>query len=143
MRVQTLTPLLVALLAAGCASKKGFEKEGFAFGCPVGEANVSSMKGLIGDKVSIEGKRSTVAVTELRCSTSGDLLKVSATLDNDSSKVKRVAYKFRWIDQEGMRAWDEEALKPLLLHETSKELITGVAPTNKAVDFKLIISGQD
>ena len=42
----------------------------------------------------------------------GDLIKVDTTLNNDSSKVKRINYKFRWIDREGMRAAEEEVLKP-------------------------------
>jgi len=35
-------------------------------------------------------------------------IKVDTTLNNDSSKVKRINYKFRWIDREGMRAAEEE-----------------------------------
>lgn len=131
------------LAAAGCAKKKGFEKPGFAYGCPLGEAKVSSMEQLIGVKASVEGKRTTIAVTEMRCTTTGDLLKIDATLNNDSSKVKRVAYKFRWIDREGMRAADEESWKPLMMYENSNQLVTAVAPTNKAVDFKLILLSQE
>ena len=130
-------------IAAGCSTKKGFEKPGFAFGCPIGEAKVSSMEDLIDVKTAVEGRRTTIAVTEMRCSTTGDLLKIDATLNNDSSKVKRVAYKFRWIDREGMRAYDEEAWKPLLMYENSNQLVTAVAPTNKAVDFKLILLSQE
>jgi uncharacterized protein YcfL len=91
----------------------------------------------------VEGKRTTIAVTEMRCTTTGDLLKIDATLNNDSSKVKRVAYKFRWIDREGMRAADEESWKPLMMYENSNQLVTAVAPTNKAVDFKLILLSQE
>jgi len=131
------------LAAAGCAKKKGFEKPGFAYGCPLGEAKVSSMEQLIGAKTSVEGKRTTIAVTEMRCTTTGDLLKIDATLNNDSSKVKRVAYKFRWIDREGMRAAEEESWKPLMMYENSNQLVTAVAPTNKAVDFKLILLSQE
>jgi uncharacterized protein YcfL len=131
------------LAAAGCAKKKGFEKPGFAYGCPLGEAKVSSMEQLIGVKASVEGKRTTIAVTEMRCTTTGDLLKIDATLNNDSSKVKRVAYKFRWIDREGMRAAEEESWKPLMMYENSNQLVTAVAPTNKAVDFKLILLSQE
>jgi uncharacterized protein YcfL len=57
--------------------------------------------------------------------------------------MKRVAYKFRWIDREGMRAADEEAWKPLMMYENSNQLVTAVAPTNKAVDFKLILLSQE
>jgi uncharacterized protein YcfL len=145
MRPSVLILVLAAcvLAAAGCARKKGFEKPGFAYGCPIGEVKVGAMADLIAAKTSVEGKRTTIAVTEMRCTTTGDLLKVDANLNNDSSKMKRVAYKFRWIDREGMRAADEEAWKPLLMYESSNQLVTAVAPTNKAVDFKLILLSQE
>jgi uncharacterized protein YcfL len=142
-RVVVLIVLACMLAAGGCAKRKGFEKPGFAYGCPIGDAKVSSMEDLVEAKTSVEGRRTTIAVTEMRCSTTGDLLKIDATLNNDSSKVKRVAYKFRWIDREGMRAHDEEAWKPLMMYENSNQLVTAVAPSNRAVDFKLILLSQE
>ncbi len=134
---------LAAVLAAGCATKKGFEVPGYAFGCPIGDARVSSMDDLVNLKVVTEGKRTTVKPTEMRCSVSGDLMKIDANLNNDSSSVKRVSYKFRWIDREGMRAWDEESWKPLLLYDNSNLVINTVSPTNKAADFRLILRSQE
>jgi uncharacterized protein YcfL len=132
------------LLATGCATKKGFEVPGFAFGCPIGETKVGSMDDLVRAKVvTEEGRRSTVQATEMRCSKSGDLIKIDANLNNDSRSVKRVAYKFRWIDREGMRAWEEEPWKPLMLYDNSNMVINTVSPTNKAVDFKLILRSEE
>src|SRR3954471_24380146 len=91
----------LTLLMAGCATKKGFEIPGYAFGCPIGEAKVSSMEDLVKLKVLAEGKRTNVIATEMRCTRTGDLLKIDANLNNDASAVRRVAYKFRWIDREG------------------------------------------
>jgi uncharacterized protein YcfL len=130
-------------LTAGCGTKKGFEKEGFAYGCPLGDTKVKSMEDLVHAKVDKEGKRTTIEVTEMRCTMSGDLLKINANLNNDSSKVKRVAYKFRWMDREGMRAWEEEAWKPIMLYENSDQMITGIAPTPKAVDFRIVLLSQE
>jgi uncharacterized protein YcfL len=134
--------VLIAVLA-GCGTKKGFEKEGFAYGCPIGDTKVGSMEDLIASKVSIEGPRTTVQVTEMRCTMTSDLLKINATLNNDGSKTKRVAYKLRWIDREGMRAAEEEAWKPVLMYEKSNQLIEAVAPTPKAVDYRIILMGQE
>ena len=134
---------LAAAFAAGCATQKGFEVPGQAFGCPIGEAKVSSMDDLVKLKVVSEGKRTTIQATEMRCSRSGDLLKIDANLNNDSSTVKRIAYKFRWIDREGMRAWEEEAWKPLLMYDNSNLSINTVSPTNKAADFRLILRSQE
>ncbi len=140
----TIIALLAAALAAGCAAKKGFEKPGFAYGCPIGSEKITSMDGLVKAKVVTEGKRTTIVATEVRCTiASGDLLKIDANLNNDSSKVKRISYKFRWIDREGMRAWEEEVWKPLLMYENSNVMVTSLAPTNKAVDFRLILLSQE
>jgi uncharacterized protein YcfL len=137
--------LAVALsaLAAGCASKKGFEQPGYAFGCPIGEAKVSSMDDLVKVKTVSEGRRTTIQATELRCSKTGDLMKIDANLNNDSKSVKRIAYKFRWIDREGMRAADEESWKPLMMYENSNMVINTISPSNKAADFRLILRSEE
>ena len=142
-RTWMIVMLLAAALAAGCATKKGFEKPGFAFGCPIGDAKVSSMDDLVKLKVLSEGKRTTIVANEMRCTMSSDLMKIDVNLNNDSSKVKRIAYKFRWIDREGMRAWEEEVWKPLLMYENSNITVSAVAPSNKAVDFRLILLSQE
>jgi len=139
----TIIALLAAVLAAGCGTKKGFEKPGFAYGCPIGDQKIGSMDDLVKAKVAYEGKRTTIAVTEMRCTMSGDLIKIDAILNNDSSHVKRISYKWRWIDREGMRAWEEEVWKPLLMNENSNVPVTGVAPTNKAVDYRLVLLSQE
>ena len=138
-----VTAAALAVLATGCATKKGFEVPGFAFGCPIGETKVSSMDDLVKAKVVTEGRRTTVQATEMRCAKTGDLLKIDANLNNDSRSVKRISYKFRWIDREGMRAWEEEAWKPLLLYESSNLVVNTVSPTNKAVDFRLILRSEE
>jgi uncharacterized protein YcfL len=132
-----------AALVVGCATKKGFEQPGFAFGCPIGETKVSSMDDLVKAKVMAEGRRTTIQATEMRCSKSGDLLRIDANLNNDSKNVKRISYKFRWIDREGMRAWDEEPWKPVMLYENSNLVINTISPTNKAADFRLILRSEE
>jgi uncharacterized protein YcfL len=139
----TVTAAALAVLATGCATKKGFEKPGYAFGCPIGETKVSSMDDLVKAKVVSEGRRSTVQATEMRCAQTGDLMRIDANLNNDSKTVKRVSYKFRWIDREGMRAWEEESWKPVMLYDNSNLMINTVSPTNKAVDFRLIIRSEE
>ena len=139
-----VTAAALGVLAAGCATKKGFEVPGFAFGCPIGETKVGSMDDLVKAKVVTEGRRGTVVATEMRCAkTTGDLLRIDANLNNDSKSVKRVSYKFRWIDREGMRAWEEESWKPLMLYDNSNLVINTVSPTNKAVDFRLILRSEE
>lgn len=135
--------VLATAFGAGCATKKGFEVPGQAFGCPIGEQKIASMEDLVKAKVVMEGSRTTVVPTEMRCSRSGDLLRIDANLNNDSKTVKRVSYKFRWIDREGMRAWEEEAWKPLMVYDNSNLMVNTVAPTNKAADFRLILRSME
>ena len=144
MRAKLVFAALAATaLVAGCATKKGFEQPGYAFGCPIGEQKVGSMDDLVKAKTAMEGRRTTIQPTEMRCTKAGDLLKIDANLNNDSSSVKRISYKFRWIDREGMRAADEETWKPLMLYNNSNLMISTVAPNAKAVDFRLILmSGE-
>ena len=135
--------LAATLLVAGCATKKGFEQPGYAFGCPIGDQKVGSMDDLIKAKTAMEGRRTTIQPTEIRCTRAGELLKIDANLNNDSSSVKRIAYKFRWMDREGMRAAEEESWKPLMLYNNSNMMVSTVAPSAKAVDFRLILMSQE
>ena len=139
----TLMAIAALALSAGCATKKGFEQPGFAFGCPIGDAKVSSMDDLVKAKTAMEGRRTTIQPTEMRCTRTGDLIKIDANLNNDSKSVKRIAYKFRWMDREGMRAAEEETWKPLMLYENSNATVSTVAPSPKAVDFRLILMSQE
>jgi uncharacterized protein YcfL len=143
MKYSWIIAALLPVLFSACATQKGFEQPGFAFGCPIGEAKVSSMDDLVKLKTAMEGKRTTIMATEMRCSKTGDLMKIDANLNNDSSTVKRIAYKFRWIDREGMRAAEEETWKPVMLYENSNLVINSVSPSNKAVDFRLVLRSQE
>ena len=142
-RTCTILAIVATAVLAGCATKKGFEQPGFAFGCPIGDAKVGSMDDLVKLKTQTEGRRTTIVATEMRCSKSGDLLRIDANLNNDSSSVKRIAYKFQWIQADGMRAAEEEPWKPVMLYENSNLVINSLSPTNKAADFKLILRSQE
>ena len=142
-RTLLIPAIVMSALAAGCATKKGFEKPGYAFGCPIGEAKIASMDDLVRAKVMAEGRRTTIQATEMRCSQTGDLIRIDTNLNNDSRTVKRIAYKFRWMDREGMRAWEEESWKPVMLYENSNLVINTISPTNKAADFRLILRSEE
>ena len=79
-KVRIVTAVAAARSSRGCATKKGFEQPGFAFGCPVGEQKVGSMDDLVKAKTRVEGRRTTVQPTEMRCSKAGDLIRIDANL---------------------------------------------------------------
>jgi hypothetical protein len=145
MKVSTAVAItLSAMFLTGCGTKKGFEKPGFAFGCPIGDTKISSMGDLVRAKVAKEGGQNPdVELEEIRCTTTGDLLKVDVVVFNDESDVERLMYKFRWSDAEGMRAADEETWKPLLMYGNSRQTVTAIAPNPKARNFKFIVMGQE
>lgn len=139
------TLIVATLLAAACATPRKTEEVVVqrAYGCPVGADKIGSMEDLLRSKVSIEGKPTPVGVTELRCTRSGELLRIEANLRNPQNAAHRVAYKFRWIDRDGMAAADDESWKPVLMYEHSNNVIGVSAPNTNVADFRLIVMGQD
>jgi len=139
--------VLAAGLAAGCASK-GKDKQvsdmpRVAFGCPMGSKGGMSMEDLIAAKVKSAGDVPDVKVSELRCKVLSDLLHIDVTLQNGSSDVRRIAYRFEWVDEAGFKAWDDESWKPVMLYEKSEQTLVATAPTRKATDFRIVLLDQD
>jgi uncharacterized protein YcfL len=112
-------------------------------GCPVASKKTSTMEDLIKGKVDTAGAISSVAVVELKCTVRNDALRIDVQLANKSDAVRRVAYKFRWLDRDGLDAWNDESLKPVLLYAQSQHNIVGLAPTSNAVDFRVFLIDQD
>ena len=149
MTIRMLTALAALCALTACATKPGVvrtpgvEQPAFTTGCPTPGTTVESMRELVLSKVEKEGTRTAVEVIELRCRMSGTLLKIEAGLSNRSANIQRVAYKFRWIDREGMRAAEEEAWKPIMLYDSSNQIVSAIAPTPKAADFRLVLLSQE
>jgi hypothetical protein len=146
MKYSATLPILFALATlAGCASPKppAPERPVVAYGCPMGATPVHSMEDLIAAKVQTAGSVADVRVKEMRCMMQGDRLRIDFTVANGAPIVRRIAYRFDWIDRNGMKAWDDESWKPVYLYEQSHETIVGTAPAATAVDFRLVLVDQD
>jgi len=72
-----------------------------------------------------------------------DLLRIDFTLANNATTVRRVAYRFDWIDRNGLKAWNDDSWKPVYLYEQSRQTIVGLAPAATAVDFRLVLLDAD
>ena len=144
MNVRLLTLFLAAMFAlAGCGGSK-FERPGYAFGCPTGgDKKIKDKENLIAAKVERSGKTDDIEVTDLRCSDRSSLLRIDVDLKNDGKEVRRIAYRFRWLDKEGMRAWDDESWKPLLLYANTNYTVTTLSPSQEATDFRIVLMDQD
>jgi uncharacterized protein YcfL len=141
----TTVMLLAAALCAGCASKSAAppEKPLTAFGCPIGGQRIHSMEDLLEAKVANAGSVPDVKVTQLQCTMQNNLLRIDAVIANGASDVRRIAYRFEWVDRNGMKAWNDESWKPVYLYEKSRETVVSSAPSGEAVDFRLVLLDQD
>lgn len=137
------TILIVSIGVAGCGGNK-FERPGFAYGCPTGDnKKINSKEDLIKAKVEVAGSLPNVEVVDLRCSERASLLRIDVDLKNESKEVRRIAYRFRWLDKEGMRAWDDESWKPVLLYGNTLYTVTTMSPSQEATDFRVVVMDQN
>ncbi len=144
MNLPVLGTILIASIAvAGCGGSK-FERPGFAYGCPTGDnKKIQSKEDLIKAKLEIAGSLPNFEVVDLRCSERAGLLRIDVDLKNESREVRRIAYRFRWLDKEGMRAWDDESWKPLLIYGNTLYTVTTMSPSQDATDFRVVVMDQD
>ena len=135
--------LFTLFLAAGCGGNKN-EREGFAFGCPTGmEKKIKSKEALVEAKLEESGDIPYIEVTDLRCSESSESMRIEVDLTNDGSDVHRVAYRFRWLDKDGMAASGEEVWKPIMVYGKTRQTIATSSPTRDAVDFRVMLRSLD
>ena len=142
IRLYAIT-LLAVLALAGCGGNK-YEREGYAFGCPVGmEKKISDKEELVEAKLEPSGHIPYVEVQDIRCAERGPNMRIEVDLYNEGSDVHRVAYRFRWLDKEGMQAWDEEAWKPLMIYAKTRHTIYTTTPSQEATDFRIMLRSLD
>ena len=144
MNCFALATLLFALLAvAGCAGNKVVERPGFAYGCPAGEKNIGSKTQLIKSKLEVAGSLPNIEVADLRCADRDGLMRIDVDLKNEGSDARRISYRFRWLDKDGMRAWDDETWKPALVYGNTLYTVTTMSPSQDVADFRVVIMDQD
>jgi uncharacterized protein YcfL len=132
-----------ALLAAGCASTPQ-DQPNYAFGCPTGmEKKIRSKDALIESKIEQSGDISYVEVTDVRCAQTPQALRVEVDLMNNGREEHRVAYRFRWLDKDGMAAATEEAWKPLMLYGKTRQTVATTSPSPDLADFRMMLRGID
>ncbi|MCL2589928.1 MAG: YcfL family protein [Betaproteobacteria bacterium] len=93
--------------------------------------------GSIASKVEELGKIDSLTVTDMRAARRDNLLRIQFTVTNSSPKNEQLYYRFRWLDADGFTVWDEEPWKPEIIYGKQDKVLNAIAPTFKAVDFKL------
>ena len=141
-RLLTVSSLMI-FLAAGCGGNK-YERDGYAFGCPTGmEKKIQNKEALIKAKLEQSGDIPYIEVTDLRCSDRSQLMRIEVDLLNEGEEAHRVAYRFRWLYREGMRAWEDEAWKPVMIYGKTRHTIATSSPSQDAVDFRVMLRSLD
>jgi uncharacterized protein YcfL len=144
MKLNILAIALTASIGlAGCASQTKYEGPGYAYGCPAGAEKINSKSDLIKAKVEMAGSIPHIDVVDLRCAQHSEQLRIDVDLKNTGNDVRRIAYKFRWMDKDGMRAWDDETWKPVLIYGNTIYTLTTQPPSQDATDFRVVVMDQD
>ena len=81
------------------------------------------------------GDTDSIQITDMRSLMRNGVLTAQVTIQNDS-KSNLVAYRFKWLGKNGMVVSDEEAWKPVTIGKGQSTIITGIAPTPDATDFR-------
>ncbi len=97
-----VTAAIASIVLAGCAGQTKYEGPGYAYGCPAGAEKINSKSDLIKAKVEMAGSIPHIDVVDLRCAQRAGQLRIDVDLKNAGNDVHRIAYKFRWMDKDGM-----------------------------------------
>lgn len=111
----------------------------FILGFPLAPVHAESMA----SKLEQLGEMTYLKVTDLRVANRNGLLNVQAEITNTSSSNERLFYRFKWLDGAGFSVWDEEPWKPVVIYGKQRHLITVVAPTPQATDFRLVLQSPN
>ncbi|MEZ1317650.1 YcfL family protein [Pseudomonas fluorescens] len=120
MRFKLIAVVALALLA-GCATPPPPEP------------------GSAASKVVAMGKLKNIVVGAMRVARENGFMTVNVQLSNTSYSNKTFYYRFAWLGPEGFPIGEEETWKSQLMYGEQTSFIQAIAPTPKAVDFRLEI----
>jgi uncharacterized protein YcfL len=87
------------------------------------------------------GQTKTLKFDDLRAVKRNNLLTVQATLVHQASRDMNINYRFKWLDNSGMKVADDEVWNPKVIYAGQTFELTGIAPTPMATDFLIEIEG--
>lgn len=139
----------LALLASGCAHHAAptpppTAVSELSFGCPSGGVAAATREDLLASKLEAPSRVAGVRITELRCARAADLWRVEAVVLNGTGDTRRVAWRMRWLDAQGMQVQAaDEGWKPVLLYPNGQQVLQASAPSGAAADFRISLMPQD
>jgi uncharacterized protein YcfL len=121
MRFNLIAVAAFALLASGCATPP-----------PPPPA-----PGSAASKVVAMGELKNIAIGNMRVARENGFMTVGVQLSNTDKRNKTFYYRFAWLGAEGFPVAEEEVWKPQLIYGGQNSFLQSIAPTPKAVDFRL------
>ena len=121
MRFKLIAVVAFALLASGCATPP-----------PPPPA-----PGSAASKVVAMGELKNIAIGNMRVARENGFMTVGVQLSNTDKRNKTFYYRFAWLGAEGFPVAEEEVWKPQLIYGGQNSFLQSIAPTPKAVDFRL------
>ncbi len=85
------------------------------------------------------GKLKNIVVGAMRVARENGFMTVNVQLSNTSFNNKTFYYRFAWLGPEGFPVAEEETWKSQMMYGEQTSFIQAIAPTAKAVDFRLEI----
>ncbi|MEN5244879.1 YcfL family protein [Pseudomonas atacamensis] len=120
MRLKIIAVAALALLA-GCATPPPPEP------------------GSAASKVVAMGPQKHIVVGAMRVARENGFMTVNVQLSNTLNSNKIFYYRFAWLGAEGFPVAEEEVWKSQMIYGAQTSFIQAIAPTPKAVDFRLEI----
>lgn len=120
MRLKIIAVAALALLA-GCATPPPPEP------------------GSAASKVVAMGPQKHIVVGAMRVARENGFMTVNVQLSNTLNSNKTFYYRFAWLGPEGFPIAEEEVWKSQMMYGAQTSFIQAIAPTPKAVDFRLEI----
>lgn len=122
MRLKIIAVAVAALaLLAGCATPPPPEP------------------GSAASKVVAMGPQKHIVVGAMRVARENGFMTVNVQLSNTLNSNKIFYYRFAWLGAEGFPVAEEEVWKSQMMYGAQTSFIQAIAPTPKAVDFRLEI----
>jgi uncharacterized protein YcfL len=106
-------------------------------------AAAPSGSGSIASKIEEMGVMTHLKISGLRAARRNGLLSIQAEVTNSSHENQQIFYRVKWLDNAGFSVWDDEPWKPVLVYGKQKQLLTLVAPTPQATDFRLVLQSPE
>ena len=95
--------------------------------------------GSAASKVVAMGPQKHIVVGAMRVARENGFMTVNVQLSNTLNSNKIFYYRFAWLGAEGFPVSEEEVWKSQMMYGAQTSFIQAIAPTPKAVDFRLEI----